>query len=146
MPKNSGCPAPWATGTGAIHLAARQYGAPTASLNEALRLCQETGNRLGEADSRHVIGAVQLAAGEYSQAEASLNQALNLYTNLGVRHGQAEVLNSTGELLLAYSDHVQALSHFRRALAIASSIDLRTEEVRAQAGISQCGQDAEPAL
>ena len=125
-------------GLGIVQLAIRDSTAAAASLDRALTMYRDLGDRLGEAWVLAATGTLHYRTGNYAAATTSLSRALAINQDLGRPLDQAKVLNNLGELSLACATPAQALEHYKQALAIGTSIGSPEEEARALEGIGQC--------
>jgi tetratricopeptide (TPR) repeat protein len=92
------------------------------SLEEALCLYRELGDRLGEANILRSLGDVERMRSDYGAAEQLYQQALPLYRELRDRLGEAGTLKSLGDVEYGRSDYGAAEQLYRNALDIFSTI------------------------
>ena len=92
-------------------LAARYYAA-------ALDLTMQDGDRLAEADVRHLIGVLHRDEGQLAQAAEFLAAASELWAATGDRSGAAKTLNDQGILHFYAGDRAAARLAFQGSLAL----------------------------
>jgi tetratricopeptide (TPR) repeat protein len=93
--------------------------AATTSLQQALALFRETGDRIAEATALGYLGWGQLKTGDYPAGVTSLQQALALYRETGYRLGQAGALEGLGLVQLESGDYPAAAISLQQALTLA---------------------------
>ena len=76
-----------------------------------------SGNRLGEADSLHLLGETLRDMGDFEGAETSLVQAGVIFEELGMQLAFANNVHSLGDLELDRGDLTRAADHYRACLA-----------------------------
>jgi DNA-binding SARP family transcriptional activator/Tfp pilus assembly protein PilF len=95
-------------------------------LDEALILCQQLDDKVGEAHTHNVRGRIHKHQEDFAEALACNRRALALYEATDHRGGQSSALNSIGWFLALLGDHRQALHYCERALALMEEIDDRS--------------------
>jgi tetratricopeptide (TPR) repeat protein/transcriptional regulator with XRE-family HTH domain len=84
----------------------------------ALAICQELGDRGGEAWTLGELGALRRMTDDYPQATGLLGQALSIFRELGDHGGEGWTLGELGVLRRATSDYAQASIFQQQALDI----------------------------
>jgi len=98
------------------------------SLEKALPIHREIGNRLGEANALKSLGDVKRVQSEYGEAERLYQQALPIHREIGNRLGEANALQSLGDVKMAQSDYAEAERLYQQALPIHREIGNRLGE------------------
>ncbi|MBA9001777.1 tetratricopeptide repeat protein [Thermomonospora cellulosilytica] len=93
---------------GDIHWRMAKYARALDCFAEDLRLCQEAGDKSGEATTLTFIGLVHSNLGRYTEAVEHLRRAVDIERDIGSRRGEGQVLH-----WLAYVHH--SLGHSRKA-------------------------------
>jgi tetratricopeptide (TPR) repeat protein len=102
--------------------------AALASYAEALRLFQQVGDKLGEANVRKAIGDVQQFRKDNDAALASYAEALRLFQQVGDKLGEANVRAAQGRLKIAAGQVAEAEEDLAGVIAIRRNIgDLYSE-------------------
>uniref|UniRef100_UPI001FE0A7F6 ATP-binding protein n=1 Tax=Nocardia altamirensis TaxID=472158 RepID=UPI001FE0A7F6 len=83
---------------GAVQWRAGDYDASIDSVEAALRIYGELGNRRGAANALNNLGNVHVATGDYVESVDLHRRALALYQQLGDRLGEANALNNLGNV------------------------------------------------
>ncbi|MBU1878291.1 MAG: tetratricopeptide repeat protein, partial [Chloroflexi bacterium] len=105
-------------------------------LEQALRLYQELGDALGEAEALHDLGLGALSQGIYDGARAYLEQSLRIFCQIDNRWGEAMSCWSLGNVADALGDYVKAQAYYERALGITRLIGERTGEAETLASLA----------
>lgn len=113
----------------------------------AMALCQETGDRLGEARATSGIGNVYVSTGDHTAALANLHRALELQEELDDRLGLARTICAIGNVHLGNGDYPVALQHYHRAHTLyedlGNSPGVATCQIRKLDAYVNMGADAE---
>jgi DNA-binding SARP family transcriptional activator/tetratricopeptide (TPR) repeat protein len=94
----------------------------------ALTICQEIGDRGGEAWTLGELGALRRMTDDYPEADSLLEQALTICREIGDRGGEAWTLGELGTLRRATSDYAQATAFQEKAMSIFRELDDRNGE------------------
>ncbi|MBD2069519.1 tetratricopeptide repeat protein [Leptolyngbya sp. FACHB-671] len=105
-----------------------QLQAALQSLQEALEIYREIGDRVGEGDTLSGIGAVYFDLGQYPQALESWRQALSITRAVNDRVGEGIILSGIGNVYLHQGQYPQALESLQQALSIAQAVGDRVGE------------------
>jgi PAS domain S-box-containing protein len=81
----------------------------------SLRLCQEAGDKAGEADSFISAALADQSAGEIEQARLHVQKALAIYRSIDDRPNEGLALNMLG---IISTDHAEVRAYFEQALEI----------------------------
>jgi DNA-binding SARP family transcriptional activator len=107
------------------------YYSEIVSINDdALRACQQTGDREAEAEILDNNCFVDLRQGRYQRAANSIGRALALYRETGNRVGEARVLGHLGIAAWLQGSYEQALHHYQQALVLYRDVGERVGEAR----------------
>jgi tetratricopeptide (TPR) repeat protein len=102
---------------------------------EALTLCQQLGDRIGEADSWDSLGQASYQLGQYDEAAASYDRALSIFRELGQRYREAEALEHLGDTRQASGDRPGARHARQQALRVLEDLQRPDADlVRAKLG------------
>ncbi|MEU8932896.1 tetratricopeptide repeat protein [Streptomyces sp. NPDC048409] len=88
------------------------------ALCQALELCREVSDRVGEAAVLNALGALHLDQGDHQQALHRCADALVVVERTGERSGLADVLFTLAKVHLFRSEREESLSLYRRACDI----------------------------
>jgi CHAT domain-containing protein/tetratricopeptide (TPR) repeat protein len=113
---------------GAQQYRTSQFREALQSLEQALEVYQEIGDRAGEGATLIGIGAVYRSTGEYAQALDSYQQALVISRAIGDRAGEGATLNNMGVVYNSTGEYAQALDSYQQALVILRAIGDRAGE------------------
>ena len=103
--------------------------------HQALTLCQQLGDRLGEADSWHSLGRAHHHLGQHDEAAASYDRALGIFRELGQHYREAEALDHLGDARHASGDRPGAREAWQQALRILDDLQRPdASQVRAKLG------------
>ena len=94
------------------------------TLLEALRIFQQSGDVLGEADCIYVLGEVALRQWQTEEARTRYEEALLLFRQTGNVLGEANCIKSLGSIALECSQHEEARARFEEALVLYRQIGL----------------------
>jgi tetratricopeptide (TPR) repeat protein len=97
----------------------------------ALAACDDTGERVTEAESHSILGEVLLRRGRCTESIAEFTEALGLYRRSSISHYEADVL---GLLAMAHrerGDHDLAMRYAEQALVMSRDSGARDEEADA---------------
>jgi CHAT domain-containing protein/Tfp pilus assembly protein PilF len=108
---------------------------------EAMRLRQAAGDRLGEAYTFTYLGLAYDALGEYENAIEHYNQALLVFRAFRDSRGEAFALNHVAALYAASGDNEKALEYFRGALLITKSLGPPSAEALALGFVARTYRD-----
>ena len=108
----------WLRDLGRVRSLTGNYPAATSLLERALALCQDLGDRRGEADALRHLGRVRYLTGDYPAATSLLERALALCQDLGDRRGEADALRHLGRVRYLTGNYPAATSLLERALAL----------------------------
>ena len=101
-----------------------QYDDALASYADALRLFQQVGDRLGEANCFLAQGRVALQQDGYRNSLGLHNKAFQLYRDIGDRYSQARLLYYRSFVYEATGERERAIADAEQAGAIARSLNL----------------------
>jgi len=113
------------------------------SYNEALKLFQKVGAKLGEANVLQAIGDVQQFRKETDAALESYNEALKLFQKVGAKLGEANVYLSLGGAKRENKDFSGARIDFENALETYQRIGDQYSQARALYRLGDCLSDEE---
>jgi len=114
------------------------YSGAAEALQEALDICRDIGDRLGQATALGFLGVVRRLTGDYPGAGNALGEALDISREIGDRGGEVETLNDMGALYRVRGDLEQANTYHRQALELAREIGSPWDEAEALAGLGRC--------
>ncbi|MBI4604418.1 MAG: tetratricopeptide repeat protein [Planctomycetes bacterium] len=97
----------------------------------AMRLCQETGNRVQLSVLYYNLGEVSLVEHRYSEALRGLELSLALMERVGRRAGEAAARSRKAEVHCLLGEHEEASRELERARDLARSLGSRLELVTA---------------
>jgi tetratricopeptide (TPR) repeat protein len=97
-------------------------------LDEALRLCQELGERKGEADALAKIGEIRWWADQHEEARRRYEEALPIFREIGDRLGEANTIRALGHVHMALAEYGEARGLYQEALPIYREIGDRLGE------------------
>jgi tetratricopeptide (TPR) repeat protein/transcriptional regulator with XRE-family HTH domain len=97
--------------------------AAAASLNRALQIFTELGDRLGQADALRELAAVLLAQNDHDGAIASLARVLDLYASLGDKLGTADALRELSAVQQASGNAQDVSASLGQALELYRELD-----------------------
>jgi predicted ATPase/class 3 adenylate cyclase len=92
----------------------------------ALRLCQETGNRRGEAAAHRRVGDALRAQGKLAEAIPYLERSLQLCRAMGDRLNEGWALQTLGEIRLEQGRYAEGAAYCEQALEVFRDIEGRT--------------------
>jgi DNA-binding SARP family transcriptional activator/tetratricopeptide (TPR) repeat protein len=110
-------------GLGQLHIYRDEFDAATRALESSFGLCQDGGDKRGEALSRAMLGTVSRVRGRYADAADQVEQALAIVVAEGDRHLEAQLACSMGVLRMAQDELDEAQSWFEQALHRARALD-----------------------
>ncbi|MBI5704182.1 MAG: tetratricopeptide repeat protein [Chloroflexi bacterium] len=108
--------------------------------NEALKLFEEIGAKLGEANVLQAIGDVQQFRDERDAALESYQKALGLFREIGDRLGEANVLKAIGDVQQFRDERDAALESYQKALGLYSEIGAKLGEANVLQAIGDVQQ------
>jgi tetratricopeptide (TPR) repeat protein len=82
-----------------------------------MALCEQNGDRLGQARALQNLGITRREQGRLAQAADYQHQALALFDELGDRIGQSATVKELGVIELRSGRHPQAIEHLEHASA-----------------------------
>ena len=88
------------------------------ALLESLKLYQQTGNVLGEANCIRSLGDIALQRSQHDEARARFEEALPLYRQVGDILGEANCITRLGDIALQRSQHDEARARYEEALPL----------------------------
>ncbi|MBO0823922.1 MAG: tetratricopeptide repeat protein [Actinobacteria bacterium] len=103
------------------------------TLHTALAASCRTGDRPGQARSRHELGYAYLRLGSYDEARTHLQHALDLNRELGDRARQAHNHVELSQVASSQGHHHEALGHTRESLRLSQTSGSREERAWARA-------------
>lgn len=112
---------------GITQLNLQQSEAALQSLQQALALNRETGDRRFEGLSLFFLSNWQMSQKQPEQALTSLQQALALYENSGDRSSIGHLQNLTGNVHYRLGQYPQAIAAYQQALAMQQALNDRKE-------------------
>ena len=129
---------------GIIDLRQGRCSQATGSLQQALDLFRQTGDRSGEAEALNGLGEVLLATGEPDGARAQHASALALTTGTGDVYEQARAHHGLASCCHAARDVSLSRQHLNQALTLYTSLGApEADQIRTQ--LAACDRDpAEP--
>jgi len=107
------------------------------SYNEALKLFQKVGAKLGEANVRKAIGDVQQFRDDRDAALESYNEALKLFQKVGDKLGEANVRKAIGDVQQFRDDRDAALESYSEALKLFQKVGDKLGEANVLAALSR---------
>jgi adenylate cyclase len=102
--------------------------AAQSSLEQALRICREIGDRQGEGYTLGNLGVLCLNQDNYADAEGYLQQDLDICRETGDRPGESIVLSNLGVLYSGQGNYARARACYEQAL----DINRETEDRRGE--------------
>ncbi|HEV7843400.1 MAG TPA: tetratricopeptide repeat protein, partial [Pyrinomonadaceae bacterium] len=87
-------------------------------LLEALRIFQQSGDVLGEANCIERLGDIALMRSWHDEARVRYGEALSLYRQMGAVIGEANCIERLGDIALRTSQHDEARARFEEALPL----------------------------
>jgi tetratricopeptide (TPR) repeat protein len=102
-----------------------RYERAAANHLRALTVCQEAGDRVGEASALGNLGVVTQVTGRYVQAAEYHRQALVIFDELGAVEDKARALDHLGVLHQLAGRYEQAADHHRQALVLFGDVGAR---------------------
>jgi tetratricopeptide (TPR) repeat protein len=115
-----------------------EYALAVDTLERALTLCGQIGDRLCEAGIYNQLGVLHHLAGHCEDAAASLVRSLTLCMEIGDPTGTVEALNNLGRLAWEWPEAGDAFSYHQRALRLAREIGALVAEGRALEWMGRC--------
>jgi tetratricopeptide (TPR) repeat protein len=97
----------------------------------ALRVADDVGDRLGEANALNELGIIQYLTDRYAEAAATQEKALELYRALGNRLGEANALNELGIIQYLTDRYAEAAATQEKALELYRALGNRLGEANA---------------
>ncbi|HEX8493663.1 MAG TPA: tetratricopeptide repeat protein [Pyrinomonadaceae bacterium] len=94
------------------------YHQAVAALLEALRIYQQSGEVLGEANCIQTLGDIALRRSQYDEARERFEQALSLYRQVDDVLGEANCIYRLGEIALRRLQYDEARERFEQALPL----------------------------
>jgi tetratricopeptide (TPR) repeat protein len=107
------------------------------SLQRALAVCREAGDRLGEGTTLNNIGQIYCSRGDYDTALEYMKESLNISCAIGQKMGESITLNNIGQIYYARGEYDTALKYLEGSLKISREIDDRLGEGVTLNNISQ---------
>lgn len=98
------------------------YEQAEATLLEALRIYQQSGDVLGEAHCIKRLGEIALARSQHDEARLRYEQALSLYQQIDDVLGQANCIRGLGNIALERSQYDEARMRFEQAMLLDQQI------------------------
>ncbi len=92
------------------------------SLQTALQICREIGDKTGEGATLNNISTIHLARGDYDTALQYLQQPLAIQQEIGDKAGEGATLNNISLIHHARGDYDTALQYLQQSLAIRQEI------------------------
>ncbi len=118
---------------GWYHIRLHRYQEAVDACEQALRMHEQLGDLLGQANTSDTLGYAHHHAGDYQQATACYNSALDLFRQLGNRHYEAVVLGHLGDTHRPVGRLDAARNDYQQALAILEELQHPdSEQVRGQ--------------
>ena len=108
---------------GQLHIYRDEFDGATRALESSVELCQERGDKRGEALSVAMLGTVSRVQGRDEEAVDRVEQALAMAINEGDRHLEAQLTCAMGVMRLMRGDLDEAESWFEDALRQARVLD-----------------------
>jgi CHAT domain-containing protein/Flp pilus assembly protein TadD len=105
-----------------------QYEQAIETLQQALPIFHQVGDRSGEATTLNIIGLVYNAIGQPQKALEYFNQALTIHQEVADRPGVAASLHNIGRVYYTIGPLQQALEYFNQALTIHQEVADRPSE------------------
>ena len=105
-----------------------QFQAALQSLEQALVIYREIGDRAGEGKALVGTGTVHDSLGQYPQALEQLQQALVIFREAGNHSGKGTILNNIGTVYRNLGQYPQALEQLQQALVISREVGDRVGE------------------
>jgi tetratricopeptide (TPR) repeat protein len=97
----------------------------------SLDLCQQIGDRLGEARVHQLLLVTAASQGRYADALTHADNGLRLFQAIGDRSGEARMLNNLGYVHALLGDYQRARAMCRQALTLLIELGLRDAEAHA---------------
>jgi tetratricopeptide (TPR) repeat protein/transcriptional regulator with XRE-family HTH domain len=88
------------------------------TLEQALSIYLDLGDRRGQANALHILGTVRRLTSDYRTAARTLEQALSVYRDLGDQLGQGNALSALGIVRWQAGDYPAAAQALKQALTI----------------------------
>ena len=126
-----------------------QYEEALTYYQQALDICQVTGDRAGEGTSLNNIGGIYQLTGQYEKALTYYERALGIRQEIGDRRGEATTLHNIGLGYRSLGQCAEALTHYKKALDIRQEVgDWRGEGISLDAigSVYSCLRRHEEAL
>ncbi len=98
------------------------------SLEQALKIYREIGNRKGEGATLNNISHIYKARGDYATALEYLQKSLEIHLEIGNREGEGTTLNNMSQIYSARGDYPTALDYLQKSLEISRGIGNREGE------------------
>ena len=120
-----------------------------ASYEDAMRLYQQVGDRLGEANVRKAVGDVQQFRKDMDVALGSYEEALTLFRQVGSKLGEANVLRAIGDVQQFRDEREAALGSYEQALTLFRQVGSKLGEanvLQAMGDVQQFRKDMDTAL
>ncbi|MEO0080608.1 MAG: sigma 54-interacting transcriptional regulator, partial [candidate division WOR-3 bacterium] len=105
---------------------------------EALAVCAESGNRLGEAALHWRMAELELANGQLERAESLAFRAYELASALGLQREEAEALRVQAQVLAERGDMNAARQRFEQALGLLANTEESYELARLRLQFGRC--------
>jgi CHAT domain-containing protein/Flp pilus assembly protein TadD len=103
-----------------------QYEQAIETLQQALPIFHQVGDRSGEATTLNIIGLVYNAIGQPQKALEYFNQALTIHQEVADRPSEAATVNNIGLVYNAIGQQQKALEYFNQALPIFQQVGDRS--------------------
>ena len=107
-----------------------QFQVAIQSLQQALTIYREIGDRQGEANSLSNLGIAYDFLGDYQKAIESHQQSLPIFQQIGDRQGEARSLNNLGIVYDFLGEYQKAIDYYQQSLHIFQQIGNRWGEAR----------------
>ncbi|MCX5829777.1 MAG: tetratricopeptide repeat protein [Deltaproteobacteria bacterium] len=114
-----------------------RLGDALASLERALQLCRESGNKGDEGATLNNISQVYHAQGNYETALTYLKQSLTIVQQIGNKAGEGATLNNISQVYHAQGNYETALAYLTQSLTIVRQSGDKWGEGRTLNNISQ---------
>ena len=108
---------------GVVNWERGDYAASRSASREALALCREAGDRVGEGHALNNLGNVALALSDLEAAESWYAQSLEVKRVLGYPPGIAATLSNVGVTAMRRGRLAEAAAHFEESLTLYRQMD-----------------------
>jgi CHAT domain-containing protein len=117
------------------------YAAAVGKFEEAARLYEREGDRLGQARSLGWAGFLSSALGEKAKALGYFEQALPIVRAVGDRGDEATTLKAIGDVYFSLGEKAKALGYYEQALALRRAVGDRGGEATTLTAIGSVYND-----